>query len=217
MNSSTSQGSSQGSTLLAEVERILMSDAEILRIVKEEAAYGPAAADRIIARFSNRSAVAGAIGGAPSLVPGWGLLGAFGTAVVEMTYVMKTEVEMCLALASHHGLDITRREEREWGFLLASVAAHDAVTGRDLLRDLGAMGWEALWKYSPREVSKAVAHAFGAVAIAAAAKSAGRGVLRAIPLVGVVAGASVNKMLTRRVGRRAVAALRARPVVGDAG
>jgi hypothetical protein len=202
---------SKGQTLLTAVERLVAPDADILRVVAEERARGPGASERIVSRFSNRSALVGALAGAPSLVPGWGIIGALGTVVAEMTYVLRTEVEMCLALASHHGLDITRRDHRQWAFLLAAVGTHEVAVGRDPLRDAGAIGWEAAWKYSPREVSKMVITVFGFIAIAAASRAIGRGILRAVPIVGMVAGAGVNKVLTQRVGRRAIAALRLRP------
>lgn len=75
----------------------------------------------------------------------------------------------------------------------------------------GSSDWEAVWNYSPREVSKLVLDIFGILAVAAASKMFGRVALRALPLVGVVAGAGVSKMLTTRVGHRAIRGLRLRP------
>jgi hypothetical protein len=211
MNTTTTQSTNHGQRFLSAVERLLRSNEEIHDIVWEERQKGPGASERIVSRFSNQSAVAGALAGAPSLVPGWGLLGAAGMMMVEMTYVMKFEVEMCLALAAHHGLDIRRRENRQLAFLLAAVGTSEEMTGRDPLLDLGASSLEAVWNYSPREISKLVLHVFGVVALVQASQSVGKGLLRAIPVVGVGVGAGVNKVLTRRVGLRAIRALRLRP------
>lgn len=205
------QSTDHGQQLLSAVERLLVSNDEIFRIVLEERAKGPGASERIVSRFSNQSALAGALAGAPCMVPGWGILGIAGTMVVEMTYVLKSEVEMCLALAAHHGVDIRLIEGRQLAFLLAAVGTSEAMTGRDPLVDLCSSGIEAVWNYSPREISKLVLHVFGAVAIVYASKSVGQGLLRAIPVVGVGVGAGVNKVLTQRVGRRAIHALRLRP------
>ena len=79
----------EGRTLLTAVERLLASDAELLTMLAEERRCGPGASTRIVSRFSNVSAIAGAIGGAPSIVPGWGLLGAVATTMAEMTYVLE--------------------------------------------------------------------------------------------------------------------------------
>lgn len=211
MNTQDNQPSNQGQQLLSAVERILSSNEEIFRIVIEERARGAGASERIVSRFSNQSALAGALAGAPSMIPGWGLVGVAGTTVVEMTYVLKLEVEMCLALAAHHGVDIRQTEGRQLAFLLAAVGTSEAMSGRDPLADLGATGLEAIWNYSPREVSKFVLHIFGTVALVYASKSVGNGLLRAIPVVGVGVGAGVNKVLTTRVGRRAIQGLRLKP------
>jgi hypothetical protein len=201
----------QGRTLLTAVERVLASDPELLKILAEERRHGAGTSTRIVSRFSYVSAIAGAIAGAPSIVPGWGLVGTVATTVAEMTYVLKTEVEMCLVLAAHNGLDITNREHRQIAFLLAAVGTHEASASRGTVVDAGAIGLEALWNYSPRQVSKLVLDLFGILALAAASKMFGKVALRALPLVGVVAGAGVNKVLTTRVGHRAIRALRLRP------
>jgi hypothetical protein len=195
--------------ILSAVEDILASDDEILRIVSEERVRGQGAGMRLVSRFSDRSAIAGAIAAAPSLLPGWGLAGVAATAIAEMVYVLKTEVEMCLALAAHHGVDIRATEGRQLAFLLAAAATYEVSAPPGTPREI-RVGWEAIWNYSGREVSKLLLGVTAALLAVRASTAVGRALLRGIPLLGVGIGAGVNKVLTRRVGQHAIAALKLR-------
>jgi hypothetical protein len=177
----------KGQTLLNAVERIVAPNDEILRIVASARRQSSdhASAERwIVARQSNLSALAGAVAAAPSLLPGWGTIGVFGTVMTEMVIVLKLETEMCLALAALNGLDLERRDHRQLAYLLAAVGTHEIATGRNPLQDVGAVGWEAVWSYSPREIGKLLLRVLGALALINAARTVGRGLLRAIPVIG---------------------------------
>ncbi len=137
-------------------------------------------------------------------------MGAVGTTLAGMTYVLKTEVEMCLALCALYGMDIRRPEHRQMALLLAAVGTHQVHTGRNILVEAGAVSLEALASYTPRELSKVVLRVFGALAIAYAAQSVGKVLLNAIPVVSVGIGFGVNMLLTERVGCAAIGALRHR-------
>lgn len=86
----------------------------------------------------------------PALLPGVGTMATIvGTMSVEMVFMMKTEVEMCLALLYLFGGDLEDPSQRQMAFLLAAVSTHDVATGRNLLVDLGESSWDALWSYTP--------------------------------------------------------------------
>lgn len=196
--------------MLAAIERLLASDDAILAGVetaRRKSRSLDEAASALVSNYATASATAGAIAAAPSIVPGWGTAGAIGTLVAEMVYVLKIEVEMSLALCSLRGMNIRREHDRKLAFLLAAVWTHEVSTGRNILVDAGAASFDAIAAYSPREISKLLLRALGAIATAAAARSLGRGLLRVIPLVSVGIGAGVNYTLTRRVGRKIVLAL----------
>jgi hypothetical protein len=69
---------------------------------------------------------------------------------------------------------------------------------------------QAIWSYTPREVSKVLLRVLSFIAVANATKRLGRGALKAIPFIGVGIGAGMNKALTMRVGNGAHRALAAR-------
>lgn len=197
-----------GQRLVSAVERMLEPSeaiiALVLQIGRESGACFVEQSRRIISHYSNRSALVGGSLALPGLVPGAGtLVAAVGTTLADMALVLKFEVEMCLALSCLHGYDIRRPEERQLAFLLAAVKTHEVESGRNILLDIGAVSSSAFWSYAPREVSKMLLRVCGAIALAYAARSLTKAVLRAIPLVGVGVGAGLNKVLTTRVGEQA--------------
>jgi hypothetical protein len=171
------------------------------------------AAQEIVRTFSNRAAVVGALSGAPSLLPGLGLLAVgLGGTLVEVAYLLKAEVEMCLALAHVHGFDIRDRRERQLAFLLAAVGTQEAA-GRSVVADLVRTEQLAIWNYGPRVLGRLVLEGFAVLAIS----SLWRGLLKAVPLLGVAMGSGLNKALTSRVGRQAIESLRARSALRSEG
>jgi uncharacterized protein (DUF697 family) len=115
-----------------------------------------------------------------------------------MALILKFEVEMALALACAHGLDITDERERQLAFLLASVATHDARSGRNFFADMAEAQGVAIQNYAPRELTKLLVAVLARLALRQVSKSA----IRAIPLLGIGIGVGLNKALTLRVGRR---------------
>ena len=207
----------RGRTVVAAIERMLSSDEEIVGVVENarRRASSPAdAAKLIVRRYANASAVAGGMAAAPSMVPGWGALAALGTVTAEMVYLLKVEVEMCLALVSLFDMDLRNEQHRNVAFVLAATTTHEATTGRNLFVDVTDAGMEAIWTYSPRELWKLILSFFGKVAVHHLGQRAGLNVVRALPVVSVGVGAGVNYTLTRRAGRLAVMALDARQSTG---
>ncbi len=211
MGMNEQQTQERGRNMLAAIERILASDETIQATTRRvtRLAWSPQdAARRVVRHYATSTAGAGALAAVPALLPGVGTMAAIvGTVSVEMVFMMKTEVEMCLALLYLFGGDLEDPSQRQMAFLLAAVSTHDVATGRNLLVDLGESSWDALWSYTPRELSKLVAKVFGFVALAHAAERVGRGILLMMPVLSVGIGAGLNYAFTLKVGRAATGAL----------
>ena len=201
----------RGRQLLSAVERIIDDPGSLISMVEEwerktprppecdDGAWRQSVADEIVSHFSNWSAVSGGATALPATVPGIGtLVAVLGGALADMGLVLKFEVEMALCLTHLHGWDIRDERERQLAFLLASVSTHDAKSGENFLADLVRVEWEAVWKYTPRQLSKHLVTVMAKLAMASASK----GLVRALPLVGVGVNAGINKVLTKRVGQR---------------
>lgn len=216
-----------GRRLLSAVERIIAGDDTLIGAVDAIVAAHPKArstgeADRdalredvgrkIVSAWSNRSALSGGATALPALLPGMGTLATVaGGALVDMALMLKFEVEMVLALSWLHGFDIRTERERQIAFLLAGVSTFEAREGRPFVVDLADAEAQAVWNYAPREMGKAVVSVFAKLALA----GVGRGVFKALPLVGVGVGAGMNKVLTARVGERAMRELARRRRLAD--
>lgn len=209
----------QGRKLLTAVERILADTGSLVALsnaqrsrarekqLPSEDATRDAAALEVVRHFSNRSAVSGGLAALPGLVPGAGtVVAALGGTLADMCLVLKFEVEMALVLSHLYGYDITRDDERQLAFLLASVSTYDAKRERSAVMDLAETQGIAFWKYAPREVSKRVVATMTKIALLSVSK----GFLRALPLVGIAVGSSMNKVLTQRVGERCMRELKKR-------
>jgi len=202
----TDTATDSGTKLLNAIERLIDCDDAILAGVQRRVAASRdrnEASTRTIAEYSNKTAMVGALAALPGVIPGYGTAASVTAFVAQLAYVMKTEVEMCLALAALYGLDIRRRDHRELAFLLAAVTTHEVSSGRFMLRDYGEISAQAIWAYTPREVSKLLVRVLAGIAVAHASRVVGVGLLRAVPFVGVGIGAAMNKVLTRNVGQRA--------------
>jgi uncharacterized protein (DUF697 family) len=211
----------KGKQLLTAVERLLASNEAIREVVlvadaRAKARAGEGArsketlreltAKELIRRYSNRAAIAGGATAVPALIPGVGSLaaGVAGT-FAELAYLLKCEVELCLALSHLYGFDIDEPKERQLAFLLASVGTYDAG-GRNFFADLVKAEGVAIWNYGPRTVGKWVLKAMTALALT----YLWRGFVKVVPIFGMVIGSGVNKVLTQRVGERVMADLRTR-------
>ncbi|WP_158502210.1 hypothetical protein [Vitiosangium sp. GDMCC 1.1324] len=204
---------SQGRKLLTAVERILSDTDSLIALAERHLRRAlenkrdnlemarHAAATEVVRSFSNKAAVAGGLAAAPALLPGAGtLVAALGGALADMGFLLKYEVEMALVLSHLHGFDIRKDEERQLAFLLASVSTYDARSGENILLDMAKAEGVAIWKYAPREVSKMLVGVMTKLALLQLSK----GLVRALPLVGIAVGSSMNKVLTTRVGERCI-------------
>jgi hypothetical protein len=219
------EGFEQGQKLLTAVERILDDSENLIalgdRYLASAKAKGldgemarSAAAQEAVRHFSNLSALSGGAASLPALFPGIGSIVAMtGGSLADMGLVLKFEVEMALVLTHLRGFDIRRSEERQLAFLLASVSTYDAKSGRNFFVDVAEAESVALWNYAPRQVSKLLLSVLARLALLQVSKS----LVRAVPLVGIAVGSSVNKVLTRKVGLRCIAQLEQRGAPAESG
>jgi uncharacterized protein (DUF697 family) len=161
-------------------------------------------ADRIISNYSTRSAIFGGVTAAPAMIPGVGsMLAVVGGSVVDITFMLKHEVEMAMCLTYLYGRDIRDETHRWLAYALAGIRMYEVQSGRNYFVDLAEAQLEALPKYTPRQLSKLAITAVGKVALLGASKS----LVRVVPIVGIVVSASANKLLTTSVGWWCVDAL----------
>lgn len=210
----------KGRSLLTAVERLVTSNEAIRQRVAECEARAKAteagaknrqtqrdfAAQELIRSYSNRAAIAGGAAAAPALIPG---VGSFAAVVAgsfaELAYLLKCEVEMSLALSHLYGFDIDEPKERQLAFLMASVGTYDAG-GKNFFADVARAEGVAVWNYGPRRLAGFVLTAMTGVALT----WVWRGFFKAVPVLGIVIGTSMNKVLTKRVGDRVMTDLRTR-------
>lgn len=222
---STDEVDIHGRRLLSAVER-LVDDPETLvayvEALREDTVAEPGTpeevirrsiAARIISTYSNRSAFAGAATALPAIVPGGGtMVAVLGGSLADMALMLRHEVEMAMCLTYLYGYDIREERERWLAYLIASVSTYRAKSGRNYFVDLAEAELEAIARYTPRQLSKLVLTVMGKLALLALS----RGLIKALPLVGVAVSASANKLLTDAVGWRCVEALWRRTQAGEA-
>lgn len=199
-----------GRALLSAVERLISPTDTLIALTERHHASARlragteervrrAAAESLTRHFSDRAALVGAASALPGAIPGVGTAAALvsGT-LLDVTFLLKWEVELALCLAWLHGFDIRDNSERQLAFLMASVGTYDAQTGRNFFLEVMEAEREAIWNYSSRRLGKFITEAFATLAL----MRLGRGFMKLLPLVGPLVGAAANKLLTRRVGER---------------
>jgi len=201
---------SQGQKLLTSIERILADPGTLTAYAEaclKRAAAGDAdeattrsrAVREVVTHYSNYTAISGGAAALPALLPGLGTAVAVGGgALADMGLVLKFEIEMAIVLTRIYGYDIRLDAERQRAFLLASISTYDAKSDGNFLVDVMKVESMAIWNYTPRQASKLLLTVLTRLVIRSASKS----LFRAIPLVGIAIGSSVNKALTTRVGER---------------
>ncbi|MCU0693533.1 MAG: EcsC family protein [Polyangiaceae bacterium] len=207
----------QGDRLLHAVERLIEDPEDLIARVEElkEQARVPAGAagvgrsgivaQHIIERYSLRSATTGALTALPASAPGPGMLAAaIGGTFLDIGLMLKHETEMVLSLSYLHGNDIRDPHERRLAFLLAAAGSYEALTGGDnFLMDVAAAEVEAIWHYTPRQVTKLLTILLSRLVL----RAASRRLVKMVPIVGVAVSSTINKVCTKRVGRSSNAAL----------
>lgn len=199
---------STGRILQDAVARWVDDSASVIRFVEEIRRTVPPHANaerlridlkaRVIDACARRAAFSGGTTALPALLPGIGALFAItGGALADMALLLKYEVEMALALAHIDGFDIANERNRQLAFLLGIDGVRRAGNPADAQPGEPALD-DVFRTYGVREIERLIGVACARVALL----SVGKGIARALPLLGVAVGASVNRALTRRVGQR---------------
>lgn len=205
--------------VLRAIEKLLASDADIIAnyekcrvlALKEEIEDELSQhrrykliARRIVRHYADNSALSGGVSGLPSLIPGIGsLVGFLGATVADVVLILKFEIEMTLCLCHLAGFDISNERDRRLAFSLACVSSYEVRSSNSPVLDKLSLAGAAFWDYSLRQLSKYMLSMIGKLIILSSAKR----FMRALPLVGVFVGASVNKVMTTRTGNYASSAL----------
>jgi uncharacterized protein (DUF697 family) len=151
----------------------------------------------VIESYSMRSAIAGGLTALPAAVPGAGTgVALVAGSLVDMTMVLKHEVEMALCLTHLYGFDLRDERERWLAYVLVGVRTYEVQTGRNYFVDPLEAQLDALPRYTPRQMFKIAATVLGRLAVSSLA----RGWVRALPLVGIFVSASINKLMMTKVG-----------------
>lgn len=158
----------------------------------------------IISHYANRACISGGVSGLPAVLPGIGsLIGFVGAAAMDLVYMLKYEVEMCLCLFHIAGFDITQERIRKLAITLVTVASSDILRTKNKDVDAVALVGAAFWNYSLRQLSRHLVTTISGILVS----SLSRQFVRALPVLGVVVGATVNKVMLRRTGNACLDAL----------
>ena len=153
-------------------------------------------AQLVIMHYSNLCAAGGSASILPGFIPGLGLVySLLGSGALDAFLALKFELEMSLALAHIAGFDISDPQERKLAFILACSALEDAYES-DKEPSLANVIDLALNEYSSRELSKTLIKAVAKVLLLFNAKK----LSRFFPVIGIGIEASVNKVLSSRLG-----------------
>lgn len=210
---------SQERRVLRAIEGLIQSNAEIeavceaCRLRASEGAKGRELSQKamfkrtgalIVRHYADKSALSGAISGIPAFLPGIGsLVGFLGATAADVVLTLKFEVEMTLCLCHLAGFDIGNERDRQLAYTLASVSSYDVRASKNKILDTMSLAGVAFWDYSVRQLGKYLLTMIGKILVLSAAKS----LVRVVPVLGVVVGISVNKVLTTRTGNYCISAL----------
>ena len=215
------EGERQASRVLRAVEVLVDSDEKITTVAKRKKCRVLLDADdkdelpldektlfmrtgaEIIKHYSSRASVSGGVSGLPAMLPGVGsLVGFVGASALDLVYMLKFEVEMSLCLFHLAGFDISQERIRKLAITIVTVASSDVIKMKKEVDTVSLMG-AAFWDYSVRQLSRHLITTISRILVV----STSRQLVRALPLLGVVVGATVNKVMLNRTGNACLDAL----------
>lgn len=207
-----------GERLMTSVERLLDSPETIRAYVKGVRAglSRPSLetlGEELVSQYATTTGMVGAAVALPAAFPGIGTLATMlGGALVDVSVMLKYDVEMTLALLHVYDFDIEGDEERQLALALTGLS-WVAEKSDDDMTDYVRAEMDAIWAYGGHHLTKVVATVFAKVALL----QLGKGAARAVPLAGVVLGAGMNHTLTTRVGHQVLRTVKRRREEIDAG
>lgn len=200
------------SLLLQYVEKIAISEADVKKIVNQykiaakknkpelsELEIQKIVASKIIRRYSSYSSLSGGITSLTSIIPGIGTaVSVTGGALVDATYTMKIQVDMCMCLAETFGWDIGNEDAKQLSYLIASFGALEKIGSGAAIQVGSKAGVKMLKMYLKNAVLQTVKEMFKKIGINFTRKA----LEKALPFgIGVVISSSVNYALARYVGK----------------
>ncbi|MFB7932871.1 hypothetical protein ACFC4C_27590 [Streptomyces sp. NPDC056039] len=162
-------------------------------------------AAKIIGRYSKMSAAAGAVTAAPSVVPGVGTAVAIlGGGATDVAVALKLQVDMCMCLVEVFETELSTEDKKHLAFTIALAGSAEQMAAKGGKAAVQKIAQKLVYQYLTGPALVTIKQLFKRVSITFTQKA----MAKAIPAgVGVAFSSSTNYVLTRVVGRVAVAVL----------
>lgn len=162
-------------------------------------------AAKIIGRYSKFSAAAGAVTAAPSVIPGVGTaVAVLGGGVTDIAVSLKLQVDMCMCLVEVYETEQNSEDKKHLAFVLALAGSAEQMAAKGGKAAIQKIAEKLVYQYLRGPALITIKQLFKRVSITFTQKSAAK----AIPAgVGVAFSGTTNYVLTRVVGKVAVAIL----------
>jgi hypothetical protein len=162
-------------------------------------------AAKIIGRYSKLSATTGAVTAAPSVIPGVGTaVAVLGGGVTDMAVVLKLQVDMCMCLVEVYETELSSEDKKHLAFVLALAGSAEQLAAKSGKAAVLKVAEKLVYQYLKGPALITIKQLFKRVSITFTQKA----MAKAIPAgVGVAFSSSTNYVLSRVVGRVAVAVL----------
>lgn len=160
---------------------------------------------KIIGRYSKLSAASGAVTAAPSVIPGVGTAFAvLGGGVTDIAMALKLQVDMCMCLVEVYETELSSEDKKHLAFVLALAGSAEQLASKGGKAAVQKIAEKLVYQYLKGPALVTIKQLFKRVSITFTQKA----MAKAIPAgVGVAFSSSTNYVLTRVVGRVAVAVL----------
>ncbi|MFJ4522988.1 hypothetical protein ACIP4Y_18875 [Streptomyces sp. NPDC088810] len=209
----------EGSRLQKAVETIVMTPAAAAKVVdgyrvsfEDKNERRPESledkrriAAKIIGRYSKMSAVAGAATAAPSVIPGVGTaVAVLGGGATDVALALKLQVDMCMCLVEVFETELSTEDKKHLAFTIALAGSAEQMASKGGKAAVQKIAEKLVYQYLKGPALVTIKQLFKRVSITFTQKA----MAKAIPAgVGVAFSSSTNYVLTRVVGRVAVAVL----------
>lgn len=162
-------------------------------------------AAKIIGRYSKMSAATGAVTAVPSVIPGVGTAVAIlGGGATDIAVALKLQVDMCMCLVEVFETELSTEDKKHLAFTLALAGSVEQMASKGGKAAVQKIAEKLVYQYLRGPALVTIKQLFKRVSITFTQKA----MAKAIPAgVGVAFSSSTNYVLTRVVGRVAVAVL----------
>ncbi|MFF7565244.1 hypothetical protein ACFZB4_35440 [Streptomyces pseudovenezuelae] len=162
-------------------------------------------AAKIIGRYSKMSAATGAVTAVPSVLPGVGTAVAIlGGGATDIAVALKLQVDMCMCLVEVFETELSSEDKKHLAFTLALAGSVEQMASKGGKAAVQKIAQKLVYQYLRGPALVTIKQLFKRVSITFTQKA----MAKAIPAgVGVAFSSSTNYVLTRVVGRVAVAVL----------